>query len=162
MVHRCEIWNVYSLWFICPVGKRGVGAIKGYYSCGGVRQIERSFTAENFDADFITDMALKAGMKYITITSKHHDGFCLFRTQQTDFNSLDAPGGSDLIGELARLARKKDWDCFYIIPMLPTGNIRIFIPGKQAGKMPVRPIPNPNPNTNSKRRRFQDLCGLCA
>ena len=33
------------------------------------------FTAENFNADKITDLAIDAGMKYITITSKHHDGF---------------------------------------------------------------------------------------
>ena len=50
-------------------------------------KLKDTFTADKFDADFITDLALKAGMKYITITSKHHDGFCLFKTKQTDFNS---------------------------------------------------------------------------
>ena len=70
-------------------------------------KLKDTFTAENFDADFITDLALKAGMKYITITSKHHDGFCLFRTEQTDFNSLDAPCGRDLIGELSEACQEK-------------------------------------------------------
>ena len=70
-------------------------------------RLKDTFTAENFDADFITDLALKAGMKYITITSKHHDGFCLFRTAQTDFNSLDAPCGRDLIGELSEACQEK-------------------------------------------------------
>src|SRR5210317_686458 len=38
-------------------------------------RLKETFTAEKFDADFITDMVIDAGMKYITITSKHHDGF---------------------------------------------------------------------------------------
>jgi alpha-L-fucosidase len=65
------------------------------------------FTAEKFDADFITDLVLDAGMKYITITSKHHDGFCLFKTTQTDFNSLSSPCGRDLIGELYQASERK-------------------------------------------------------
>ena len=58
------------------------------------------FTADQFDADKITDIAIKGGMKYITITSKHHDGFCLFQTEATDFNVMNAPAGRDLIKEL--------------------------------------------------------------
>lgn len=75
-------------------------------------KLKDSFTASKFDADFITDLAIKAGMKYITITSKHHDGFCLFRTQQSDFNSLDAPCGRDLIGELAEACNEKGLGLF--------------------------------------------------
>ncbi len=70
-------------------------------------KLKDQFTAENFDADFITDLVLEAGMKYITITSKHHDGFCLFRTEQTDFNSINSPCGRDLIGELYDACMKK-------------------------------------------------------
>ncbi len=75
-------------------------------------KLKETFTAKNFDADFITDLALKAGMKYITITSKHHDGFCLFKTEQTPFNSLDAPCGRDLIGELYQACREKGLGLF--------------------------------------------------
>ena len=60
-------------------------------------KLEESFTAEGFDADEIVQLAKMAGMNYITITTKHHDGFCLFKTEQTDFNSLDSPAGRDLI-----------------------------------------------------------------
>ena len=75
-------------------------------------KLKDTFTAENFDADFITDLAQKAGMKYITITSKHHDGFCLFKTRETDFNSLNAPCGRDLIGELAEACNEKGLGLF--------------------------------------------------
>jgi len=65
------------------------------------------FTAEKFNADEITDIALQAGMKYITITSKHHDGFCLFETKATDFNVLNSPAKRDLIKELYDACEKK-------------------------------------------------------
>ena len=79
------------------------------------RKLIETFTAENFDANFITDLALKAGMKYITITSKHHDGFCLFETKQTDFNSFNSPCGRDLIGELYKACEEKGLGLFLFI-----------------------------------------------
>jgi alpha-L-fucosidase len=65
------------------------------------------FTAEHFDADFITDFVQNAGMKYITITSKHHDGYCLWDTEYTTFKSTNSPCGRDLIGELAEACDRK-------------------------------------------------------
>jgi len=75
-------------------------------------KLKNTFTAADFDADFITDLALKAGMKYITITSKHHDGFCLFKTEQTEFNSINSPCGRDLIGELYEACMEKGLGLF--------------------------------------------------
>ena len=70
-------------------------------------KLKDRFTAVNFDADKITNIALEGGMKYITITSKHHDGFCLFETKATDFNVLNSPCGRDLIGELYEACEQK-------------------------------------------------------
>ena len=70
-------------------------------------KLKERFTAEKFDADFITDLALAAEMKYVNITTRHHDCFCLFRTKQTDFNSLNSPAKRDLVGELAAACQKK-------------------------------------------------------
>lgn len=75
-------------------------------------KLKDSFTAENFDADLITDVALDAGMKYITITSKHHDGFCLFKTEQTDFNVMNSPAQRDLIKELYEKCEQKGLGLF--------------------------------------------------
>ncbi len=72
-----------------------------------------SFTAERFDADCIADLALAGGMKYITITARHHESFCLFATEQTPFNSLNAPCGRDLIAELAEACRRKGLGLFF-------------------------------------------------
>jgi alpha-L-fucosidase len=47
-------------------------------------------------------------MKYINITARHHDSFCLFKTAQTDYNSMDAPCGRDLVRELHDACKKRD------------------------------------------------------
>lgn len=75
-------------------------------------KLKDRFTAENFDADRITDIAIGAGMKYITITSKHHDGFCLFNTEATDFNVLNSPAKRDLIKELYDACERKGLGLF--------------------------------------------------
>ena len=75
-------------------------------------KLKDSFTASGFDADFIVQLAKKAGMKYITITSKHHDGFCLFRTEETDFNSVNAPAGRDLMAEMTEACEKEGLGLF--------------------------------------------------
>ena len=66
------------------------------------------FTAENFDADKIAELAEESGMRYVNLTTRHHDSFCLFRTAQTAFNSVTgAPARRDLVGELAEACAKR-------------------------------------------------------
>jgi alpha-L-fucosidase len=48
-----------------------------------------------------------AGMKYITITTKHHDGFCLWDTKQTKYNTMNTPYKQDVIGKLADACHKR-------------------------------------------------------
>lgn len=59
------------------------------------------FTAEKFDAKAILKLAVDAGMAYVNLTTRHHDSFCLFKTEQTKFNSVNTPCGRDLVHELA-------------------------------------------------------------
>lgn len=75
-------------------------------------RLQNTFTASGFDADFIVKLAKKAGMKYITITGKHHDGFCLFRTSETDFNSVNSPAGRDLMAEMAEACEREGLGLF--------------------------------------------------
>lgn len=70
-------------------------------------KLKDRFTAAKFDADAITDLALAAQMRYINLTTRHHDCFCLFRTKQTDFQSLNSPAKRDLVGELAAACARK-------------------------------------------------------
>jgi hypothetical protein len=48
------------------------------------------FNPVNFDPDAIVALAKSAGMKFIAVTSKHHDGFNMFHTAQTNYNVVDA------------------------------------------------------------------------
>ncbi len=75
--------------------------------------LREKFTAEKFDADYITDLALEAGMRYVNLTARHHDGFCLFDTKTTKYNSVQSAAKRDLIGELAEQCRKKGLGCFF-------------------------------------------------
>jgi alpha-L-fucosidase len=64
--------------------------------------LARKFDPARFDADAIVALAKAAGMKFIVITAKHHDGFNLFRTAQTPYNTVDGtPYGKDVVKQLA-------------------------------------------------------------
>ena len=67
----------------------------------------KQFDAENFNADEWVSIANAAGMKYIILTTKHHDGFCLWNTRQTDYNIMNTPLNRDVVKELAEACRKK-------------------------------------------------------
>jgi alpha-L-fucosidase len=65
------------------------------------------FNPVKFNADEWVQMAKAAGMRYIVITSKHHDGFCLFDSQYTDFDVASTPFKRDILKELADACRKQ-------------------------------------------------------
>jgi alpha-L-fucosidase len=72
------------------------------------------FNPVKFDAERWVRMAKDAGMKYIVITSKHHDGFCLFDSKYTDFDVMSTPFKRDILGELAKACEKEGIRlCFY-------------------------------------------------
>jgi alpha-L-fucosidase len=67
----------------------------------------REFNPVKYDPDAWVRMAKDAGMKYIVITAKHHDGFALFKTAASKWNVVDAtPYGKDLLAPLAAACRK--------------------------------------------------------
>jgi alpha-L-fucosidase len=66
----------------------------------------KSFIGKNFNADNWCKMFKEAGAKYIVITAKHHDGFCLWPTKTSQFNIKNTPLKQDVIGELKKSADK--------------------------------------------------------
>ena len=52
---------------------------------------------------FIAGLAVEAGMKYINITTRHHDSFCLFESKQTDFHSVNSPAKRDLVDDYVQV-----------------------------------------------------------
>ena len=65
------------------------------------------FDPVKFNADEIVALAKEAGMRSIVITTKHHDGFCMFKTATTSYNSVDAtPAKRDYVKELSDACRR--------------------------------------------------------
>jgi len=66
------------------------------------------FNPQQFNAQQWVQLAKSAGMKYITITSRHHDGFSMFKTAASTYNIVDAtPYGKDVLKELAAACKKE-------------------------------------------------------
>ena len=64
--------------------------------------VAKQFNPQYWNADSIVLLAKAAGMRSVVITSKHHDGFCMFRSAYTDFDVVDAtPFRRDIVKELA-------------------------------------------------------------
>ena len=64
------------------------------------------FNPARFDPDAWVRMAKAAGMQYIVITTKHHDGFALFDSEDTAWDVMATPYGRDIIGQLAEACRR--------------------------------------------------------
>ncbi len=100
-------WGVYSL----PAGVwngehiPGIGEwimLRAEIPIPEYEQLAPQFNPVQYDADQIVKLAKAAGQKYIVLTSKHHDGFCLYGSNETDYNIVDGtPFGRDVLGELA-------------------------------------------------------------
>jgi len=89
------------------------------------------FNPTLFNATEWVQLAKTSGMRYITITAKHHDGFCLWHTKQTKWNIVDSGGyGKDIIRALASACRH--------LPRTPCTQIRHRCPGP-----PRNPTPQP-------------------
>jgi alpha-L-fucosidase len=75
----------------------------------------QQFNPIKFNADEWVQIAADAGMKYIVITSKHHDGFCLWDSKVSDYDIMDAaPFKRDILEELSEACKKKKIKlCFY-------------------------------------------------
>lgn len=77
-------------------------------------QFVDQFNPVEFDADAWARMAKEAGMKYMVITSKHHDGFCLFPSDYTEFDIASTPFKRDILRELTKACKRHGIEmCFY-------------------------------------------------
>jgi len=95
-------WGVYAL-----LGKgewiRNVGQIpQEEYD-----RLPPRFRAAKFDPGAWADLAKRAGMKYMVVTTKHHDGFCMFDAHNTDWKVTNTPFGRDAIAEITTAFERK-------------------------------------------------------
>lgn len=70
-------------------------------------KVAARFNPRELDAGKWARLARSAGMKYMVLTARHHDGFCLWDTGTTDFKSTNTPFGRDIVAEYVEAARKE-------------------------------------------------------
>ncbi len=71
-------------------------------------KLAERFNPHRFDADEWVALAEQSGARYINLTAKHHDGFCLFDSDLTDFKITNTPFGRDLVAELVDACHRRD------------------------------------------------------
>ncbi|WP_051209712.1 alpha-L-fucosidase [Gelidibacter mesophilus] len=132
-------WGIYSI----PAGVWNGQEITGYseqikghakIATEDYRKLASQFDPTHWDADSVALLAKEAGMKSIVLTSKHHDGFCLFDSKYTTFDIVDAtPYKKDIVKELAEASKRHnlkfgvyfsliDWDYEGALPFESVDN----------------------------------------
>jgi alpha-L-fucosidase len=133
-------WGVYSI-----MGGGGDGGIAEWIMERKnipVNQYEKLpgfFYPLEFDPAEWVSMVKKAGMKYITITSKHHDGFAMYDSKISDYNIVDAtPYGKDVIGMLKEECDKQGVKLFFYHSQLDWHHPDYFPLGRTGNDIPGR------------------------
>lgn len=113
-------------WFRCRFGlfvHWGLYSINGWHEQEQWRRhvpraeyekLTKRWNPVRFDPDAWLDLAEAAGMRYICLTTKHHDGFCLFVSKQTDYHTGNTPYGKDVVRLLADACHRRNFPlCLY-------------------------------------------------
>jgi len=87
-------WGIVESWSICPEDenwtiRRGPYAHDYYTYVREYEKLQRTFNPTRFDPAAWAAAAGEAGMRYVVFTTKHHDGFCMFDTKETDYKVTD-------------------------------------------------------------------------
>ncbi len=97
--------------------------VSGKISADDYHEVAKKFNPDQFDADQWAKVFKESGLRYVVITSKHHDGFALFKSMVSDYNIVDyTPFERDIIKELSEACHRnglkfgvyysqaQDWD----------------------------------------------------
>jgi alpha-L-fucosidase len=113
-------WGLYAELAGEWKGKRvpGIGEWimrNGKIPIGEYEALAKDFNPVKFDAEAWAELARRAGMKYLVITAKHHEGFCMFDSPSNPYNIVkQTPFGRDPMKELAAACNKRGIRlCFY-------------------------------------------------
>ena len=81
-------------------------------------QLMNQWNPEKFNAKKWAQMAKNAGVKYVKITTKHHEGFCLWPSKYTKYTVANTPHGKDILGELVKAYNDVDIDVHFYFSVL--------------------------------------------
>lgn len=101
--------NPYAEWYLNTIRIPGSPARihheKTYGKDFPYEKFADLFTCEKWDPKAWAELFREAGAGYVVLTTKHHDGFCLYPSQYTDYNAMKLGPKRDLVGDLAKEVR---------------------------------------------------------
>lgn len=106
-------WGLYSM-----LGKGEWVLFHEKLNISEYAALANEFSAPAFDAGKWAKTAKKAGMKYMVLTTRHHDGFSLFQSEASSYNSVNSAAGKDFVREYVQACRNEGLKVgFYYSPM---------------------------------------------
>ncbi|XP_026329740.1 plasma alpha-L-fucosidase-like [Hyposmocoma kahamanoa] len=107
-------WGVYSVpgfksewfWYFMRIGDQSIKEFMTTNNYESYFDFVPMFTAEKFDPDKWAELFANSGAKYVVITSKHHDGFTLFPSGRSNWNSVDIGPKIDILDAVSKSVRK--------------------------------------------------------
>lgn len=94
-------WGLYAL-----TGLQEQAFVRYNLARNEYESLKSLFNPVRYDPEQWVLLAKNAGMKYICFTAKHHDGFCMWNTQYTDYSIMHTPYGRDVLKMLADACEK--------------------------------------------------------
>ena len=100
-------WGIVESWSLCPEDegwceRKGPHKDNWYEYKKAYENLQNTFNPTLFNPEKWANAAKNAGMKYLVFTTKHHDGFCMFDTKQTDYKITKSPYGSNPRSNVAK------------------------------------------------------------
>ncbi len=105
LVHPRPVRHVHPLGAVRPAGPARVGEEPRADHRRGLPEVLRPLRPDLFDAADWARRAREAGMKYVVLTTKHHEGFALWDSALTDYKSTNTPFGRDIVREFVDAVR---------------------------------------------------------
>ncbi|HUZ17320.1 MAG TPA: alpha-L-fucosidase [Spirochaetia bacterium] len=104
-IYAIPAWHEQILW-------RGTMTRQEY------ERLPAQFNPTKFDPEQWLDLLQEAGMEYLCFTTKHHDGFCMWETKQTDYSIMHTPYKKDVLAMLAESCSKRgiNLGLYYSLP----------------------------------------------
>ncbi len=96
-------WGLYAVPAVHEQYQQRYGISRKQYG-----QLANQWNPKDFDPEKWLDLMQNAGMEYLTFTTKHHDGFCMWNTKQTAFNVVNTPYKQDILEKLANACHKRN------------------------------------------------------
>lgn len=106
-------WGVYSI-----IGRGEWVMNNEKIPISEYEKLKGIFNPALFDVDEWCEIFKEAGARYITFTTKHHDGFCMFDTKLTNYKITKTPFGRDVVRELVEACRRKGLKIFFYYSLL--------------------------------------------